>query len=82
MKKGRRGFLKIAGISALGLGAKPVLDVFASSEEEATIEAPVQKGAEPRIMRGPNAMVAPQWAMVIDTRKIESHSDVEPMIES
>jgi len=95
MEKGRRSFLKIAGLSALGFGAKPVLDVFASSEEEVVVEAPVQEGAphvtateahheavEPRIMRGLNAMVAPQWAMVIDTRKIESHSDVEPMIEA
>ncbi len=95
MEKGRRHFLKIAGISALGFGAKPVLDVFASSEEETAAEAPAAEGAEhaaageahgavaePRIMRGKNAMVAPQWAMVIDTRKIKSHSDVEPMIEA
>jgi hypothetical protein len=32
MKNSRRNFLKIAGISALGLGAKPVFDAFASSE--------------------------------------------------
>lgn len=97
MEKSRRRFLKIAGISALGFGTKPVLDVFASPEEEATaeVDVPAEKGAphvtaeeahdvemEPRIMRGPKAKVAPQWAMTIDTRKIESHSDVEPMIEA
>ncbi|MDL1967431.1 MAG: twin-arginine translocation signal domain-containing protein, partial [Deltaproteobacteria bacterium] len=31
MGNSRRSFLKVAGITALGIGTKPVLDVFASS---------------------------------------------------
>jgi hypothetical protein len=31
MKRSRRSFLKIAGISALSLGAKPILDGVAAS---------------------------------------------------
>ncbi len=33
MENSRRTFLKIAGISALGLSAKPVFNAFAVSEE-------------------------------------------------
>ncbi|MBU4414992.1 MAG: twin-arginine translocation signal domain-containing protein, partial [Proteobacteria bacterium] len=31
MENSRRNFLKVAGITALGIGTKPVLDVFAAS---------------------------------------------------
>ena len=71
MKSSRRRFLKIAGISALGLGAKPVLDVMASSSETAA----------PKTMKGENALRAKRWGMVIDTRKLQSEEDLEPMIE-
>jgi len=71
MKSSRRRFLKIAGISALGLGAKPVLDVMASSSETAA----------PKTIKGENALTAKRWGMVIDTRKLQSEEDLEPMIE-
>jgi Fe-S-cluster-containing dehydrogenase component len=71
MESSRRSFLKIAGISALGLGAKPVLDVVASSGEMAT----------PKTMKGPDALSAKRWGMVIDTRKLQSEEDLKPMIE-
>lgn len=72
MENSRRNFLKIAGISALGLGTKPVLNAFASSEHS----------AEPEISSNQNALKAKKWGMVIDTRKIQSEEDVEPMIEA
>jgi len=71
MKSSRRRFLKIAGISALGLGAKPVLDVMASSSETAA----------PKTIKGENALTAKRWGMVIDTRKLQSEEDLDPMIE-
>jgi [DsrC]-trisulfide reductase subunit O len=71
MESSRRSFLKIAGISALGLGAKPVLDVMASSGET----------AKPKTMKGENALSAKRWGMVIDTRKFQSEEDLKPMIE-
>ncbi len=75
MENSRRSFLKIAGISALGLGAKPVLDVLAASgghEEKSVIES----------ARNENALTAKQWAMIIDTRAFESAEDLEPIIEA
>lgn len=71
MESSRRSFLKIAGISALGLGAKPVFDVMASSGEM----------AKPKTMKGPNALLAKRWGMVIDTRKLKTEEDLKPMIE-
>jgi Fe-S-cluster-containing dehydrogenase component len=71
MKSSRRSFLKIAGISALGIGAKPVLDVLASSGET---KAPIT-------MKREDALTAKRWGMVIDTRKLQSEEDLEPMIE-
>jgi Fe-S-cluster-containing dehydrogenase component len=71
MESSRRGFLKIAGISALGLGVKPVLDVMASSGET----------AKPETIKGENALSARRWGMVIDTRKLKSEEDLRPMIE-
>ena len=71
MKSSRRRFLKIAGISALGIGAKPILDVMASSSETAA----------PKTTKGENAFTAKRWGMVIDTRKLQSEEDLEPLIE-
>jgi len=71
MKSSRRSFLKIAGISALGIGAKPVLDVLASSGETAA----------PITMKREDALTAKRWGLVIDTRKLQSEEDLEPMIE-
>ncbi len=71
MKNSRRSFLKIAGISALGMGASPVNTLFASSGEQ---------GVETH--KNKDALTAGQWGMVIDTRKINSSDDLEPMIEA
>lgn len=74
MESSRRRFLKMAGISALGLGtATPILNAFAK-----------EQGEKPKalIMKGDKALKAKQWAMVIDTRKFESSEDLEPIIEA
>jgi molybdopterin-containing oxidoreductase family iron-sulfur binding subunit len=56
-KSTRRGFLKLAGVAALGLGAKPVYDVLAG-------RTPPDQPIPPS-----EALAAGRWAMVIDTRK-------------
>lgn len=71
MKNSRRSFLKIAGISALGMGASPVNTLFASSGVQ---------GVETH--KNKDALTAGQWGLVIDTRKISSSDDLEPMIEA
>ena len=75
MGNSRRNFLKIAGISALGMGAKPVLDAFAKPA------APTTQPAY-QIKKSSQALTARQWAMVVDTRKFESSEDLEPLIET
>ena len=75
MKSSRREILKLFGISALALSTKPVLDAFAAEET-----APA--AAEPFVKVDDKALAARQWAMVIDTRKFESASDLEPLIEA
>ena len=75
MKSSRRHFVKIAGLSVLGLGVKPVLDGF--SEEQAHSILP-----EPQIKKGEKALTAQQWAMVIDTHKFKSPQNLEPIIEA
>ena len=74
MKNSRRRFLRIAGVSALGLGATPVLDAFASGG--------AQSGPGYHIAKGEDAKSAQQWAMVIDTRKLKTTEDLEPIIEA
>ena len=73
MNNSRRRFLQIAGVSALGLGAKPVLNAFAADGG---------KGPGYHVARGEDALDAKQWAMVIDTRKFHSSADLEPIIEA
>ncbi|BBO68258.1 4Fe-4S ferredoxin [Desulfosarcina alkanivorans] len=72
MKNSRRRFLQIAGVSALGLGAKPVLDAFAAEGA----------GAGYRLAKGEDSLDAKQWAMVIDTRKLQTAEDLEPIIDA
>jgi molybdopterin-containing oxidoreductase family iron-sulfur binding subunit len=73
MENGRRRFLKLAGISALGLTTKPVLNAFAVEHGE---------NPEVEIKKGKDALNATQWAMVIDTHKLEASEDLEPIIEA
>ncbi len=71
MESSRRSFLKIAGITALGIGTKPVLNAFAVGQ----VEMPEVKNLD-------NVLTAKRWAMVIDTRKFESEADLEPIVEA
>ena len=75
MKNSRRSFLKIAGVSALGLGLQPVLNRFVSSEENA-------ENPEPGFSKKENVLTGKRWGMVIDTRKFQSQEDLEPIIEA
>jgi molybdopterin-containing oxidoreductase family iron-sulfur binding subunit len=75
MENSRRTFLKIAGISALGLSAKPVFDAFAVSEEHG-------ENKEAKVIPKKSALTAKRWAMVIDTTKFKSAKDLEPIIEA
>lgn len=74
METSRRRFLQMTGIAVVGLTATPVLDAFAA--EHGGHEA------VPSVKPGPEGLKAKQWAMVIDTRKIKSAKDLEPMIEA
>lgn len=69
----RRQFLKVAGISALGVGARPVVSAFAVAGTPAggVKTEPAEK-----------ALTAKRWAMVIDTRKLKTAADMEPLIEA
>jgi len=62
MKNSRRGFLKIAGVSALGIGAKPVFNAFASGDSTSH---------EAEVSPQKNALTAKRWGMVIDSNKID-----------
>ncbi len=73
MENSKRIFLKIAGVSALGLGTGILTpNVFASSGQKK--EAGFKKDS--------NALTAKRWGMVIDTRKIESSDDLDPIINA
>jgi len=74
MDSSRRRVLQLLGISSLALMTKPTLNAFAEAE------SPQER--EPVIQDDPKALKAQQWAMVIDTREIESAEDLEPMIEA
>jgi len=58
MESSRRFFLKLAGISVLGLGAKPVIDALAG-------------GGQSRVSANPEALVGKSWAMVVNPKKCE-----------
>ena len=74
MDDSRRSFMKITGLAALGLGATSALDVMAAGGGSSE--------PQPRMLPNEKALTAKRWAMVIDTRKIHSSHDLEPMIEA
>lgn len=76
MESSRRSFLKIAGLSAIGLGSRPVLNAFAVSEAQGA------SAVEPQIVGNKAALNATRWGMVVDMRKITSSKDIEPMIKA
>jgi len=73
MQSSRRRFLKLAGIAAVGLSTRPVIHAVAANSAH---------GPQMEVRRGPKALAAKQWAMVIDTRKLQHAEDIEPMIEA
>ena len=73
MKSSRRRFMKIAGIAALGLGTQHVIKAVAPASEA---------GPQPEMIVNPEALHAKQWAMVIDTRRLNSMEAIEPLIEA
>lgn len=75
MESSRRNFIKIAAISAAGIGVGTSITALAASQS-----APATGSVE--MKQGEKALNARQWAMVIDTRKFESASDLEPIIEA
>jgi len=82
MKNSRRNFLKVAGLSALALGA--VKNVFAKDAPNAALKElasgkPVVQGA---YSKNPEAAGAKQWAMVIDTRRFTKPEDFLPLINA
>ncbi len=61
----RRSFLKIAGISILGIGAGSLIKGLTVSANAAT-----QEMSASRFSTGPKALTAKRWGMVVDTRKL------------
>ena len=56
MERSRRGFLKIAGLSVLGVGARPLVSAFAGTEL-------------PKVSPGPKALEGKRWGMVVDLKR-------------
>ncbi|TWI63956.1 putative sulfite reductase-associated electron transfer protein DsrO [Desulfobotulus alkaliphilus] len=69
MKESRRKFLKIAGVSAIGIGTGSVLTAFASSGSK---EEKAAQAAGARFKHRAESLKAGHWGMVIDTRKIDA----------
>ncbi len=73
MPSSRRRFIKMAGLAALGLGTQPAIQAVAS--------APAH-GPQPHVKKGTKALIAEQWAMVIDTRRLHDPEELEPIIQA
>jgi molybdopterin-containing oxidoreductase family iron-sulfur binding subunit len=56
MDNSKRTFLKVAGVSLLGIGSKPIQKALAGN-------------AEPKILPSPDALTGKRWAMVVDMKK-------------
>jgi molybdopterin-containing oxidoreductase family iron-sulfur binding subunit len=76
MENSRRSFIKIAGLTAAGLGLKPVADVLASGG--------VQKKTSPigDVSSGKNVLKAKRWAMVVDVKKLAQDNTIHACIEA
>ncbi len=70
MDSSRRCFLKMAGIAAVGLGARPAVQAAAATDAH---------DPKTQVRKDPRALKAKQWAMVIDTRKLK---EIEPLVEA
>ena len=71
----RRRVLQLLGVSSLALTVKPVYNALANEEAQTEKTAAI-------VERGPDALTAKQWAMVIDTREFETEEELEPLIEA
>lgn len=69
MKFGKRDFLKLSGLSLLGISVKPSPRAFAGSGSAPRIESNVKPG--------PNALTAHRWAMVVDMRACKADEGCE-----
>ena len=74
MDSSRRRILQLLGVSALALTTRPAFNAFATEEQAA-------EGTQAAFKDGEKKLKARQWAMVIDTRKLQSEEDLQPMIE-
>jgi molybdopterin-containing oxidoreductase family iron-sulfur binding subunit len=79
MGKSRRDFLKIAGISALGLGANPILDLALGLP---AANAQVFTADVGEYQRSEGALHAEHWGMAIFTRKFEYPEDFQVCIDA
>lgn len=74
LKKSRRSFLKTAGISAVAIGAAPVIKIVASASGIGSSNAIASEGgaatALPVVTPKAEALTAKRWGMVINTSKI------------
>ena len=73
MESSRRRFMKIAGVAALGLSARPAMQAVAATSSHGTL---------PTTQKASHALTAKQWGMVIDTRRFHSAHELEPIIEA
>ncbi len=72
MKKSRRDFLKVAGLSAFALGSAAALNL--GSAKAATAEGTYETA--------PAQLKAKRWAMVIDTRRFTNAADFQKVIDA
>lgn len=75
MESSRRSFLKIAGVTALGLSVVPAARLLAAPPSFVDPDAG-------EIIRHPDRLDAQQWAMVIDMRQFTSAADYQPIVDA
>jgi len=73
MKKSRREFLKLAGVSALSVGSVSALDLACGLTPAASAQ---------EYVKAEEALTATHWGMVIDTAAFESPEDFEAVIHA
>lgn len=89
MKKSRRDFLKVAGISAAGLsavalGSATLTQAAQIGQSAQTAEEIARNGGIPTVNGSyettPGSLTATRWAMVIDTRKLTTREAVNKIV--
>lgn len=82
MESSRRRFLKVAGMAALGAGTGTAVRAMATTGEKREGHGAVHATGAVRMEADERALHAEHWGMVIDTRKLTTPADVEPLIEA